>query len=207
MPYSPLIILGAVLIYGFVHSLLASLGVKARLKQVFGQGTDRWYRLAYNAFAVITLLPILALPLLLNDMVLYRIPPPWLYFTTAFQVLALIALGIGLLQTGIWSFLGFQQFLNIDQDQPPKMLTGGLYNWVRHPLYTAGLILIWLIPVMTYNLLALNLGLTIYLILGAIYEERKLVREFGDEYISYQARVPMLIPGLVRRQPSGGIED
>jgi protein-S-isoprenylcysteine O-methyltransferase Ste14 len=207
MPYSPLIILAAVLIYGFVHSLLASLGVKARLKQVFGRGTDRWYRLAYNAFAVITLLPILALPLLLDDMPLYRIPPPWLYFTTAVQVMALIGLGIGLLQTGIWSFLGFKQLLDIDQNQPPQMLTGGLYNWVRHPLYTAGLILIWMIPVMTYNLLALNLGLTVYLILGAIYEERKLVREFGDEYISYQGRVPMLIPGLVRRQPSGGTED
>lgn len=207
MPYSPWIILIAVLIYGFIHSLLASLGVKAQLKAWFGDGTDRWYRLAYNVFAVISLLPILALPFLLDDMFLYRIPPPWFYFTSAIQVIALIGLGFGLLQTGIWSFLGLQQLLGIDRDQPPKMLKDGLYSRVRHPLYTAGLILIWLIPLMTYNLLALILGLTIYLILGAIYEERKLVREFGDEYISYQGRVPMLIPGLVKRLPSRGTED
>lgn len=76
------------------------------------------------------------------------------------------------------------------------MVTNGVNRWVRHPLYTAGLVFIWLIPIMTSNLLALNLGLTVYLILGAIYEQRKLVREFGEQYIRYQERVPMLIPGL-----------
>jgi protein-S-isoprenylcysteine O-methyltransferase Ste14 len=76
------------------------------------------------------------------------------------------------------------------------MVTGGLYRWVRHPLYTAGLAFIWLTPIMTSNLLALNIGLTLYLVVGAIYEERKLVREFSTEYINYQQRTPMLIPGL-----------
>ena len=79
------------------------------------------------------------------------------------------------------------------------MVSGGLYRWVRHPLYSAGLVFIWLTSVMTVNLLVLNLGLTIYLVVGAIYEERKLVREFGDLYVDYQKRVPMLIPGLGRR--------
>ena len=51
---------------------------------------------------------------------------------------------------------------------------------------------------MTVNLLLLNLGLTIYLVVGAIYEERKLVREFRDEYVRYQERVPMLIPRVWR---------
>jgi protein-S-isoprenylcysteine O-methyltransferase Ste14 len=82
------------------------------------------------------------------------------------------------------------------------MVTGGLYRWVRHPLYTAGLAFIWLTPIMTSNLLALNIGLTLYLILGAIYEERKLVREFGERYTRYQERVPMLIPRLIKIPPT-----
>ena len=49
---------------------------------------------------------------------------------------------------------------------------------------------------MTGNLLALNLGITVYLVVGALYEERKLVRLFGEEYIKYRERTPMLIPGL-----------
>lgn len=80
------------------------------------------------------------------------------------------------------------------------MVTGGLYRWVRHPLYTAGLVFIWLTPVMTVNLLVLNIGLTIYLVVGAIFEERKLVREFGAAYRDYQENVPMLIPGMIRRR-------
>ena len=82
---------------------------------------------------------------------------------------------------------------------PAQLVTGGFYRWVRHPLYTAGLVFIWLTSIMTSSLLALNIGLTLYLVLGAIYDERKLVREFGDVYVRYQVRVPMLIPGLRRR--------
>ena len=75
-------------------------------------------------------------------------------------------------------------------------MTGGLYRYVRHPLYTAGLVFIWLLPIMTCNLLALNIGLTAYIIVGAYFEERKLLLEFGDAYAEYRQQTPMLIPGL-----------
>jgi protein-S-isoprenylcysteine O-methyltransferase Ste14 len=75
------------------------------------------------------------------------------------------------------------------------LVVRGLYRWVRHPLYTAGLVLIWLSPVMTANLLALNAGLTIYIVAGAMLEERKLQAEFGEAYAAYKRRTPMLIPG------------
>jgi protein-S-isoprenylcysteine O-methyltransferase Ste14 len=39
-----------------------------------------------------------------------------------------------------------------------------------------------------------NIVLTIYIIMGTILEERKLVSEFGDAYVKYQQEVPMLIP-------------
>jgi protein-S-isoprenylcysteine O-methyltransferase Ste14 len=75
---------------------------------------------------------------------------------------------------------------------------------VRHPLYTAGLLFIWLIPVMTANLLALNIGLTMYLIIGALFEERKLVREFGEAYIQYRKNTPMLVPRPPRSSGTEG---
>jgi protein-S-isoprenylcysteine O-methyltransferase Ste14 len=67
---------------------------------------------------------------------------------------------------------------------------------VRHPLYTAGLAFIWFTPLMTVNLLVLNIGLTVYIVIGAYFEERKLLREFGPAYAEYQRRTPMLVPGL-----------
>ncbi|MBK5107543.1 MAG: isoprenylcysteine carboxylmethyltransferase family protein [Anaerolineales bacterium] len=199
MSISTLVLIFAIIVWGFVHSLLASLAAKARVRKWFGPGSDRWYRLAYNMFGILTFMPILGLLAMDPGQTLYVIPAPWSYLALAGQLLAVAALGIGLLQTGAWSFLGIEQLLVNSPEGEAQMVSGGLYRWVRHPLYSAGLVFIWLTPVMTVNLLVLNLGLTIYLVVGAIYEERKLVREFGAAYLEYQEKVPMLIPGMIRR--------
>ena len=111
-----------------------------------------------------------------------------------------LSLLIGLWQTGVWTFLGLQQLVTPAAEEPGELVVGGLYRRVRHPLYTAGLAFIWLVPVMTFNLLALNIGLTIYLVVGAIYEERRLLRLYGLAYADYQRRTPMLIPFPVRQR-------
>jgi protein-S-isoprenylcysteine O-methyltransferase Ste14 len=78
----------------------------------------------------------------------------------------------------------------------------GLYRWVRHPLYTAGLVFIWLSPVMSANLLVFFAGLSAYLVIGAFFEERKLIHAYGDAYRRIQQTTPMFIPWtLVRRPP------
>jgi protein-S-isoprenylcysteine O-methyltransferase Ste14 len=195
-----LIILAAIAAYGGLHSWLASLQAKALARRSLGQTADRVYRLAYNIVAVISLLPVLALPAILPDHRLYTIPLPWTLFTLAIQGLAALVLLVGVLQTGLWSFLGLEQLLAPPDRQPPELVLGGLYRWVRHPLYTAGLVFIWLTPVMTWNVLALNLGLSAYLFIGALFEERKLTREFGLAYRSYQQRTPMFFPSLTRKR-------
>jgi protein-S-isoprenylcysteine O-methyltransferase Ste14 len=175
---------------------LASLKTKVHARQWFGKSIDRWFRLAYNLVAVVTLLPILLLPILLIDHEIYVIPFPWMILTLTLQVMAVIVLFVGLRQTGITSFIGLRQLLLPEDISPPHLVTSGLYRHVRHPLYTAGLVLIWLLPMMTWNLLALNLGLTAYIFIGAYFEERKLLLEFGETYAEYCQRTPMLIPGI-----------
>ncbi len=191
------LILLAVLAYGLVHSLLASLTIKAQTRQLFSSAVDRWYRLGFNFIAVITLLPILLLPLLLSDKKIYVIPFPWVIISLTIQLLAVIAVFLGVRQTGIFSFLGLRQVFQLGDTTPTHMVTDGFYHYVRHPLYTAGLIFIWLLPILTWNLLAINIGLTVYILIGIKYEERNLLREFGDSYAEYRRRTPMLIPGLV----------
>lgn len=194
------IILAAIAAYGISHSWLASLQAKALARRGLGQASDRIYRLAYNLIAVICLLPVLILPAVLPDRTLYTIPLPWTLLSLAAQGLAALALLIGLLQTGVWSFIGIEQLVTAPERRPATLVVSGLYRWVRHPLYTAGLVFIWLTPVMTWNILVLNLGLSAYLIIGAYFEERKLLREFGEAYRSYQRRTPMFLPGLIRRR-------
>jgi len=39
-----------------------------------------------------------------------------------------------------------------------------------------------------------NIILTIYLVVGTVLEERKLLMEYGEDYRQYQKKVSMLIP-------------
>lgn len=185
----------AVLTWGVVHSLTASLEAKGWVRRRLGETGMRFYRLAYNLFSVISFLPILWLMAALPDQVLYRIPPPWLYLSLAGQFAAVMILVIGVLQTGAMSFAGLRQLFE-GRERSPHLVTDGLYRFVRHPLYTAGLFFIWLTPVMTQNTLVVYLAATIYILVGASFEERKLEREFGAVYAEYKASTPMLLPGL-----------
>jgi protein-S-isoprenylcysteine O-methyltransferase Ste14 len=190
----PLLITLVTITYAVVHSLLASLGVKTWARDRFGPLADRWYRLAYNLFAVISGLPILVLLYLLPDQRLYLIPFPWILLSFLGQLVGILIILVGIQQTGLWSFFGVHQIIEPEEDASTVMVTHGLYRWVRHPLYTGGLLLMWLMPIMTINLLILFWLLSIYLIVGARLEEKRLVTEFGDKYREYQKQVPMLLP-------------
>lgn len=192
---SPLLILLACLVYGWVHSWMASLAFKGQARKLLGAPLfDRYYRLAYNLFSIVTILPLLALVGLLPDRFLYQIPFPWVLITLAGQGFAVLILLVGVLQTGAMEFIGLRQVFDPAPDENRQLVTEGLYRWVRHPLYTAGLIFIWLSPVMSTNLLTLYIGFSAYLIIGAHYEERKLLRLFGESYQRYTQETPMLIP-------------
>ena len=180
--------------YGALHSLLAASGAKQWALARFGPRANRAYRLVYNAVALVSFIPVFALLAWYPGEVLYRISLPWLALALAGQGASMVLLVIGLLQSDTWSFLGLRQLADGESSDPPSLIINGLYRWVRHPLYTAGLVLIWLTPVMTTGVLALNLALTAYIALGYRLEERRLVAEFGAAYLDYQARVPALIP-------------
>jgi protein-S-isoprenylcysteine O-methyltransferase Ste14 len=191
---SPWIILFAFALYGVVHSILASLPVKALADDLFGETADKFYRLFYNGFAFITLLPILALPYTLPNSPWYTIPEPWVYLAQAIQLLSLGLLAISVLQTGVLDFIGFKQVLRGERRE--KLRTNGIYRYIRHPLYTFGMVFLWLSPSMTQNLAALYFAFTLYFIFGAIVEEQKLEKVFGQAYQDYRTNTPMFIPFL-----------
>lgn len=192
---SSLLIFFALGVYGLVHSWLASLQAKRWARRLLGDlPVDRYYRLAYNLFAVVSLLPVMAMVTLLPDRPLYVIPFPWVMLTLAVQGLAVLALLVGLLQTGVMDFLGLRQLVVSSRGGNGQLVKDGLYRWVRHPLYTAGLVFIWFSPVMSTNLLAFFAGLSAYLVIGAYFEERKLILVYGDAYRRIQQNTPMFIP-------------
>jgi protein-S-isoprenylcysteine O-methyltransferase Ste14 len=186
--------------YGALHSWLASLPAKQLARRLFGPSADRFYRLAYNIVGAVTLLPLLAFVAWQPGRALYRVPPPFTWLFLAGQAAAAAIVVLGLLQTDPWHFLGARQLFE-PAAGPSQLTTSGLYRYVRHPLYTAGFVFLWLTPLMTSTLFALYLGLSLYLYLGSLFEERRLVVEFGSAYQDYQRHVPRLVPGWPRRGP------
>ena len=188
-------ILAATALYGLIHSVMASLQFKDWLNARVGKWM-RLYRLVYNGMGGLTLLPVMVMVAALPDRPLYTVPSPWSLAAVTLQGAAGFGILVGILQTGIGSFIGLKQLTDPDHNEYEQLTAGGLYRWMRHPLYSLGMVIIWLMPVMTINILAFNLAATLYLIIGAYFEERKLLKIHGDSYRDYQRRTPMFIPGL-----------
>lgn len=189
----------AIAAWGFIHSLLASFEAKGLFQRWFGGGVKRFYRFTYIIFSLFSFLPIIWLMAVLPDRRLYAILFPWVIFPLTGQALAVILLVAGILQTDTIEFTGLRQLFSKGDDRQPELFTRGVYRWVRHPLYTAGVLFIWLTPVMSLNRLVVYTALTIYIVIGAFFEERRLLREVGVRYIEYQASTPMLIPCLKKK--------
>ncbi len=118
------------------------------------------------------------------------------------QGLSAALLLFSLLQTDVLSFAGVRQLF--EAEKSGALITSGIYARVRHPLYTFGLLMIWLSPVVSWNSLLVYVSFTLYIFIGIFFEERKLLREFGQAYADYKSRTPMLIPSLqVGRNKSG----
>jgi protein-S-isoprenylcysteine O-methyltransferase Ste14 len=189
---TPFTIPAAALLYGFIHSLIAANGFKHLIYRLLGEGAKKYYRLFYSLFASVTLLPVLILPAVIPDQTLYKIPEPLVYFTVFIQSVSVLLLVYSVLQTGALQFIGLSQAFGLKRED--KLNTDGLYRYMRHPLYTFSLLVLWLTPTMTRNFALLYAALTVYIIIGAIFEERKLLQTFGAAYQEYRAKTPFLIP-------------
>ena len=71
-----------------------------------------------------------------------------------------------------------------------------IYCFVRHPLMTGVLIGIWATPHMSRGHLLMAIALTVYIVIGVKYEERDLIRTFGEDYLKYRAEVGAFFPVL-----------
>ncbi len=80
----------------------------------------------------------------------------------------------------------------------PGVIREGVFSLVRHPIYFSAILFYLALLMLTISLAATGLWLVIIIFyhLIALYEEKLLVEEFGDDYRRYMREVPMWIPFL-----------
>ncbi len=80
-----------------------------------------------------------------------------------------------------------------------KLVKTGIYSKVRHPIYSADIVLAWGIFLYLPKLAVLLsvCWLTFVLVYWAGLEEKALLKKFGEEYREYRRRVPMLVPRII----------
>ena len=94
-----------------------------------------------------------------------------------------------------------QVWANLSRGQvpAPAFRTPLLYGFVRHPIYLGFVLAFWATPRMTVGHMLFAGATLAYTLIAIQLEERDLIGAFGDTYLAYRRRVPMLIPLPPRR--------
>jgi protein-S-isoprenylcysteine O-methyltransferase Ste14 len=137
-----------------------------------------------HAAAVVAMVTPFVFPLL-------RAAPPGAVQQWAGDVL--LAAGTG---WAVWSLRALGRSVSVIA-QARKLVVGGPYRWVRHPLYTGEIVSSLGLALTAGSLVALAVWLGFCVLQGyrALREEQLLVRALPG-YRGYQARTAALLPGL-----------
>lgn len=179
--FAALIDLALVILFGLQHSVMARPWFKER---VMGGMPEPLQRVTYvhTANAALFLLLLFWQPIPVEIWNIEDTPARemlWLLFAAGWLILFL----------GAWSF-GILDLLGIEQVRAwregrrhtPRLKTGFLYRWLRHPMYVGVLLGMWATPRMSFGHLLLALAMTGYVLIGMRCEERDLMRRFGSRY-------------------------
>jgi len=186
-------------IFGYIHSLVASEKVKIQFKKIFGE-LIAFYRILYNVFAILSFYFIYEFSPK-PHVIIYDLQNPFDLIILIPQFLSLAGI--------IWVFkyICFREFLGLDQikrfiekryitelDEEFTLRIEGPYRYSRHPIYFFSITFLLFRPTMDLFYLTFFLCIVVYFYIGSYYEEKKLVRQFGQVYENYRKEVPKIIP-------------
>jgi len=92
----------------------------------------------------------------------------------------------------VWLYFRGKEYTNL------SFVTPGPYKLIRHPLYVGWLMAFWATPAMSAAHLLFALGMTAYILIAIVFEERDLIAYHGERYAAYRRNTPMLLPRLFK---------
>lgn len=194
-PYPVLTNTLLVLLFGIQHSLMAREGFKKRLKRLVPEPMERSvYVFLSSAILLLLMWDWQPLP----ETVWKVDNLSWQMFIHFLYWGGWLLLVGSTFQINHWELVGLAQasrgLKKLSYQHAPSFVTPFLYRIVRHPMMTGMLLLLWSTPAMSVGHLLFAGLFTLYILVGTRFEERDLVRLFGDQYRYYQKRVPALVP-------------
>jgi protein-S-isoprenylcysteine O-methyltransferase Ste14 len=189
--------LGLLIFFGIQHSLMASNPFKDRVIKLIPRHLER------AIYIIISSLSLLIVIFLWKPLpkVIFLFNYPFYQIVIGLYIGGWLLSLYSLLAIDPFELFGLKQiyYFLLGKDMPPIPFTEkGIYKYVRHPIYLSTLIIFWITPRMTFGHLLLSITWSIYVIIGATLEERRLIKEFGAQYEDYKRRVPMLFPPVLR---------
>lgn len=175
--------------YLALHSILATDDLK------------RWvplrpttYRLLYSILSTVGLIALLVYGALLPAKNFFE-RSEWIRYVS----LVLTTGGVIVLRQAFRQYR-FKSFIGLS-DEETSLTRSGILAKVRHPIYSGVILIVigFFLFVPTPASLVATLTILIYLPIGMVLEEQKLVRLYGEAYQNYRKEVPALIPRLFRR--------
>jgi methanethiol S-methyltransferase len=184
--------------YCTIHSALISIRVVNFFRRVLGSSYS-FYRLFFNAFSLVTLAPLIIYSgsPRYQDRMLLVWRGNWRILRYSLIALAAVLIISGARHYSLSQFLGIRQIRSKSSrgamTETGNIDTAGVLGITRHPWYVAVFFLLWADNLDAAKIV-INVVLSVYLVIGTLLEERKLVLEFGEKYREYQQRVSMFIP-------------
>jgi len=177
--------------YFYLHSLLAATPIKEFFtRNLFT--SPRYYRLLYNSIFLAGIMGLVCAQFSVDSLLLFQ---PGNVIIISACVTSIVGLMIMLKSIANYDW---KSFIGITKEIKYPLVINGPNKFVRHPLYTGTLIFVLglclLQPYLKHFLFLFLMA--VYLAIGIIYEEKKLVKMYGQAYIDYQQKVKKLIPGI-----------
>jgi methanethiol S-methyltransferase len=192
--------------YCILHSYLISIGFTNLMVRLLKK-YYAFYRMFYVLLSLVLLIPLINYTAQLDTEIIitYELPLNIVRYVLICGSLAIFFWAFFFNYNSL-SFFGIYQILRFGKTKTSnpseEIKRNGLLGIIRHPMYFALILFLWCHTFRVSDIVV-NIVLTLYIFVGTILEEKKLILEFGDTYVKYQQEVPMLIPFIrtKRKQP------
>ncbi len=175
-------------LYFAFHSLLASATVKSFFEK-FLKNRFRFYRIVYSLISTVGLFLLLLFNASIPSKLLFASVGLVRYLSLMLATFGVIVIIRAFREYRFSSFVGLKQ-------ETYEFSQIGILKHIRHPIYSGTILIVigfFLFNPSMATLISVSCIL-VYLPVGIYLEERKLIKQFGDQYVSYKKEVPSIFP-------------